>query len=105
MACGCPGLWFSGEAVHSPSIHHPGPWYSSVPICPHASLCGLIAGITLVVEMIELSKLEEDLQDPGKAQDPEEEQLLGAEAGGGCIHLGLLPTSLPCSGLVPGSSE
>ena len=55
--------------------------------------------------MSELRKPKEDLQDPGEAQDPEEEQLLGAEAGGGCIHLGLLPTSLPCSGLVPGSSE
>ena len=79
MACGCPGLWFSGEAVHSPSIHHPGPWSSSVPICSHASLCGLIAGITLVVEMIELSKLEEEVRT--QAQGPLEAQLLGPEAG------------------------
>ena len=68
-------------------------------------VCGLIPGIVLEVKMSELRKPKKDLQDPGEAQDPEEEQLLGAEAGGGCIHLGLLPTSLPCSGLVPGSSE
>ena len=98
MACGCPGLWFSGEAVHSPSIHHPGPWYSSVPICPHASLCGLIAGITLVVEMIELSKLEEDLQDPGKAQGPVEAQLFGAEAGEAASPSASSPT-VSCSAL------
>ena len=35
----------------------------------------------LVVEMIELSKLEEDLQDPGKAQGMVEAQLSGAKAG------------------------
>ena len=34
-----------------------------------------------MVRMTELSKPEEDLQDPGKAQGPEEAQLLGAEAG------------------------
>ena len=98
MACGCPGLWFSGEAVHSPSIHHPGPWSSSVPICPHASLCGLIAGIMLVVEMIELSRLKEDLQDPGKAQGPVEAQLFGAEAGEAASPSASSPT-VSCSTL------
>lgn len=67
MACGCPGCGSQVRPFTAPSIHHPGPWSSSVSICRHASLCGLIAGIMLVVEMIELSKLEEDLQDPGKA--------------------------------------
>ncbi|XDB66689.1 hypothetical protein ABFV05_020305 [Capra hircus] len=38
-------------------------------------------GITLVVEMSELSKPEEDFQDPGEAQGPVNAQLLGAEAG------------------------
>lgn len=33
-------------------------------------------------------------QDPGEAQDPEEEQLLGAEAGEAASALGLLPASL-----------
>ncbi|XP_070641103.1 melanoma-associated antigen 10-like [Bos indicus] len=37
--------------------------------------------IVLLVEMSELSKLEEDLQDPGEAQGPVEVQLLGAEVG------------------------
>ena len=41
-------------------------------------VCGLIPGIMLVVEMNELSKPKEDLQDPGEAQGPEEAQLLGA---------------------------
>ncbi|KAI4554561.1 hypothetical protein MJG53_019860 [Ovis ammon polii x Ovis aries] len=38
-------------------------------------------GITLVVEMSELSKPEEDFQDPGEAQGLVTAQLLGAEAG------------------------
>ena len=41
--------------------------------------------------MSELSKPEEDLQDPGKAQDPEEEQLLGAEAGEAASALASFP--------------
>ena len=44
-------------------------------------VCGLIPGIVLEVKMSELRKPKKDLQDPGEAQDPEEEQLLGAEAG------------------------
>ena len=56
-----------------------------VPMTPClTSVCGLIPGIMLMVEMSELSKPskpEEDLQDPGEAQGPEEAQLLGAEAG------------------------
>ncbi|KAI4554560.1 hypothetical protein MJG53_019859 [Ovis ammon polii x Ovis aries] len=39
------------------------------------------SGITLVVEMSELSKPKEDFQDPGEAQGPVNAQLLGAEAG------------------------
>ena len=35
----------------------------------------------LVVKMSKLSKPEEDLQDPGEAQDWVEAQLLGAEQG------------------------
>ncbi|XP_065771548.1 melanoma-associated antigen 9-like [Muntiacus reevesi] len=38
-------------------------------------------GLVLVVEMSELSKPEEDLQEPDEAQGPEEAQLLGAEGG------------------------
>ena len=97
-----PRTWFSAEAALILSLPQaPGPHLSPCLI----PVCASILGIALGIEMSELSKPEEDLQDPGEAQDPEEEQLLGAEAGGGCIHLGLLPTSLPCSGLVPGSSE
>ena len=64
------------------------------PQCPLPPVCGLIPGIVLVVEMSELSKPKEDHQDPGEAQGPEEAQLLGAEGGGGCAPLGLLPPSL-----------
>ncbi|XDA90545.1 hypothetical protein R6Z07F_020144 [Ovis aries] len=52
---------------------HLSPWLTPV--------CGLIPGITLVVEMSELSKPEEDFQDPGEAQGLVTAQLLGAEAG------------------------
>ena len=50
------------------SIQACGPHLSHLPPClTPASLCGLISGITLVVEMTELSKAEEDLQDAGEA--------------------------------------
>ncbi|XP_002699703.4 melanoma-associated antigen 9 [Bos taurus] len=52
----------------------------------------------LVVEMIELSKLEEDLQDPGKAQGPVEAQLFGAEAGEAASPSASSPT-VSCSAL------
>ena len=56
--------------------------------------------------MSELSKPEEDLQDPGEAQGPVEAHLLGAEAGEAlspqpCPHSLLLHHS---GGLAPGSS-
>ncbi|XDB66585.1 hypothetical protein ABFV05_020201 [Capra hircus] len=38
-------------------------------------------GVVLVVKMSELSKPEEDLQEPGEAQGPVEVQLLAAEVG------------------------
>ncbi|XDA90679.1 hypothetical protein R6Z07F_020285 [Ovis aries] len=52
----------------------------------------------LVVKMIELSKLEEDLQDPGKAQGPVEAQLFGAEAGEAASPSASSPT-VSCSAL------
>ncbi|ELR50253.1 hypothetical protein M91_20262, partial [Bos mutus] len=66
------------QAIPTPS--------SPKPRGPHLSPCltpvwGLITGIVLLVEMSELSKLKEDLQDPGEAQGPVEVQLLGAEVG------------------------
>ena len=81
MAClRPPSVWFSAEAIHSPSFPQPGRLSPSDPCLTPG--CGLIPGIPLVVEMSELSKPEEDhLQDPGEAQGPEEAQLLGAEAG------------------------
>ena len=71
-------MGFSAQASPTPS--------SPKPRGPHLSPCltpvwGLITGIVLLVEMSELSKLEEDLQDPGEAQGPVEVQLLGAEVG------------------------
>ena len=71
-------MGFSAQAIPTPS--------SPKPRGPHLSPCltpvwGLITGIVLLVEMSELSKLEEDLQDPGEAQGPVEVQLLGAEVG------------------------
>uniref|UniRef100_A0A452E4L2 MAGE domain-containing protein n=1 Tax=Capra hircus TaxID=9925 RepID=A0A452E4L2_CAPHI len=48
--------------------------------------------------MIELSKLEEDLQDPGKAQGPVEAQLFGAEAGEAASPSASSPT-VSCSTL------
>ena len=55
-------------------------------------VCGLIPGIVLEVEMSELSKPKENLQDPGEAQGREEAQFLGAESRGACTPLGLLPS-------------
>ena len=71
-------MGFSAQAIPTPS--------SPKPRGPHLSPCltpvwGLITGIVLLVEMSELSKLKEDLQDPGEAQGPVEVQLLGAEVG------------------------
>ena len=51
-----------------------------------------------MVEMVELSKLEEDLQDPGKAQGPVEAQLFGAEAGEAASPSASSPT-VSCSTL------
>ena len=51
-----------------------------------------------MVEMVELSKLEEDLQDPGKAQGPVEAQLFGAEAGEAASPSASSPT-VSCSAL------
>uniref|UniRef100_A0A8C6CR03 MAGE domain-containing protein n=1 Tax=Moschus moschiferus TaxID=68415 RepID=A0A8C6CR03_MOSMO len=48
--------------------------------------------------MSELSKPEEDLQDPGEAQGPVEAQLLGAEAGEAASHLASSP---PASSSAP----
>ncbi|CAI9181287.1 unnamed protein product, partial [Rangifer tarandus platyrhynchus] len=48
--------------------------------------------------MTELSKPEEDLQDPGEAQGPEEAQLLGAEAGEAASTLASSP-QVSCSAL------
>ena len=73
---GCGAQLRPFTAPLSPSLArgpHLSPWLTPV--------CGLIPGITLVVEMSELSKPEEDFQDPGEAQGPVNAQLLGAEAG------------------------
>ncbi|XDB66586.1 hypothetical protein ABFV05_020202 [Capra hircus] len=48
--------------------------------------------------MIELSRLKEDLQDPGKAQGPVEAQLFGAEAGEAASPSASSPT-VSCSAL------
>ena len=73
---GCGAQLRPFTAPLSPSLAcgpHLSPWLTPV--------CGLIPGIALVVEMSELSKPEEDFQDPGEAQGPVNVQLLGAEAG------------------------
>ena len=52
MACGCPGCDSQMRPFTAPlsTIQARGPHLSPfAPICPHASLCGLIAGIMLVV--------------------------------------------------------
>ncbi|KAI4545143.1 hypothetical protein MG293_005409 [Ovis ammon polii] len=59
---------------------------------------GQRGGIMLVVEMIELSRLKEDLQDPGKAHGPVEAQLFGAEAGEAASPSASSPT-VSCSAL------
>ena len=74
MACvRTPRVRCSAKASHTPFLPHLFPCLTPV--------CGLIPGIAFVVRMTELSKPEEDLQDPGEAQGPEEVQLLGAEVG------------------------
>lgn len=106
MACGQPGC---GSQVRPftarlSTIQAHGPHLSHLPPClTPASLCSLIPGITLMVKMTELSKLEEDLQDPGEARVLWKCSSLGL-SGGGCITLSLLPHSLllhPCGGLAP----
>ena len=83
-----PRTWFSAEAALILSLPQaPGPHLSPCLI----PVCASILGIALGIEMSELSKPEEDLQDPGKAQDPEEEQLLGAEAGEAASALASFP--------------
>ena len=61
---------------------------SSLPeaLGPHLYLCLTsvscsTSGVVLVVKMSELSRPEEDLQEPGEAQGPVEVQLLAAEVG------------------------
>ena len=79
MACvRPPRVRFSAEAAHTPSLLQAGGPHLSPCL---TSVCGLIPGIAFVVRMTELSKPEEDLQDPGEAQGLEEVQLLGAEVG------------------------
>ena len=74
MACvRTPRVRCSAKASHTPFLPHLFPCLTPI--------CGLIPGIAFVVRMTELSKPEEDLQDPGEAQGPEEVQLLGAEVG------------------------
>ena len=69
---------FSAEAAHSPS--HPEAGGPHLYPCLTSMSCS-IPGVMLVVKMSKLSKPEEDLQDPGEAQDWVEAQLLGAEQG------------------------
>lgn len=72
-----PRMRFSAEAaliLSLPQAHGPHLSPCLIPVCAS------IPGIALGIEMSGLSKPKEDLQDPGEAQDLEEEQLLGAEA-------------------------
>ena len=70
MACGCPGCGSQERPFTARlSMQARGPHLSHLPPClTPASLCSLIPGITLMVEMTELSKLKEDRQDPGEAR-------------------------------------
>ena len=96
MACVIPSrMCFLAQVAHT----------SSVPeaLGPHLYLClttvsCLTLGIVLVVEMSELSKPKEDLQDPGEAQGPVEVPLLEAEVGESASHLASYP---PASSSAP----
>ena len=84
MACVKPSrMHFLAQVAHTSSLPEA--------LGPHLYLCltsasCLTSGTVLVVEMSELSKLEEDLQDPGEAQIPVEVLLL-AELGEATSHL------------------
>ena len=110
MACGCPGCGSQVRlfTARLSTIQALGPHLSHLPPClTPSSLCSLIQGIMLVVKVTELSKVKEDLQDPGEARALWRCSSLGLRWGS-CIPLGLLPHSLllcPCGGLAPGSSE
>ena len=102
MACGRPGCGFQLRLFRAPlsTIQACGPHLppARLRLLPPASGCGLIPGIGLMVDMSELSKLEEELRT--QAQGPLEVQLLGPEAG----ETAIAPPP-PVSGLAPGSSE
>ena len=70
MACGRPGCGSQVRPFTARlSIQAHDPHLSHLPPClTPASLCSLIPGIMLLVETTELSKLKEDLQDPGEAR-------------------------------------
>ena len=73
-----PRMWFSAEAPLILSLPQTyGPHLSSCLI----PVCASVLGTALGIDMSELSKREEDLQEPGEAHNLEEEQLLGTEAG------------------------
>lgn len=66
MACvRLPRVRFSGQAAHTPSVLQAHGLHLSLCLTP---VCGLVPGIALRIKMSELSKLEEDLQDPGEAE-------------------------------------
>ena len=100
MACGRPGCGFQLRLFTAPlsTIQACGPHMSpSAPAplhgLPPASGCGLIPGIALMVDMSELSKLEEELRT--QAQGPLEAQFLGLRQGR--LQLPPLPNGLwPC---------
>ena len=66
MACvRSPRVCFSGKAAHTPSLLQARGLRLSLCLTP---VCGLVPGIALGIKMSELSKPEEDLQDPGEAE-------------------------------------
>ena len=79
MACVIPSrMHFLAEAALTSSLPEA--------LGPHLYLCLTsvscsTSGVVLVVKMSELSRPEEDLQEPGEAQGPVEVQLLAAEVG------------------------
>ena len=77
MACvRSPSVCFSGEAAHTPSLLQARGPHLSLCFTP---VCDLVPGIALGINMSELSKSEEDLQDPGEAEGQVKGQFLGSE--------------------------
>ena len=96
MACVKPSrMHFLAQVAHTSSLPEA--------LGPHLYLClttvsCLTSGLVLMVEMSELSKPEEDLQDSGEAQGPVEVPLLEAEMGESTFHLASNP---PASSSAP----